>query len=290
MLVFAFAWGAFPALVIAISVQVFFKLPPDMLGLNTLQAIRLGLLAPVLEEALKAAGVLYIYWRRPREVNDVLDGMIYGAIVGFGFAFLSNFFRYAGNFFLFGFPALNVDLITERTVHALDHGLYTAIFGAGLGFAISAKNRKQFWVRVIAGLVLAIAVHALHNLLANSTVGLNIFSVMITTFGTLVLWVVAGWSLVKQRQLLRAELSGLVHESLYYSVTGPVVRAKAQWSALRKQGFRAWLRVRRLQGLCIKLAHLRLEMSLSPERTTLGAEADVLQAEITRAFQGLLQS
>ncbi|HEX9091985.1 MAG TPA: PrsW family glutamic-type intramembrane protease, partial [Anaerolineales bacterium] len=135
MLLLAFFWGAVPALVIALGVQLFFKLPPDMLGADTLQAVRLGLLAPVLEEILKAAGVLFIYWRRPREVDSVLDGLIYGAIVGFGFAFLSNLFRYAGNFIVLGYPAFNVSMIAERTVHALDHGLYTAIFGAGLGYA-----------------------------------------------------------------------------------------------------------------------------------------------------------
>lgn len=286
MLAFAFFWGAIPALVIAILVQLFFKLPPDVLGPNTLEAIRLGLLAPVVEEILKAGGVLFIYWRRPREVNDVLDGIIYGAIVGFGFAFLSNFSRYVGNFISLGFPAFNPGLIAERTVHALDHGLYTAIFGAGLGFAISDKGHRKFWVWVLGALGLAISVHVLHNLLANSTVGLNLFTVMVTILGTLVLWVVAGWSLVAQRRLLRKELRGLVPDSLYDSVQGPLGRAKAQWSALHREGFRAWIRVRKLQGLCIQLAHTRLQAGLFPERSTLTFETDRLEAEIRRVFEG----
>jgi len=284
LMALAFFWGAIPALVIALLVQWFFKLPPDMLGPNALQAVRLGLLAPVLEETLKAGGVLFIFWRRRREINDVLDGMIYGAIVGFGFAFLSNLFRYAGNFVALGYPAFNLSLIAERTVHALDHGLYTAIFGAGLGFAISAKNRQRFWAWVLSALGLAISVHALHNLLANSTVGLNLFTVVVTSLGTLVLWVVAGWSLIAQHRLLRVELQGLVHDSLYASVQGPIGRAQAQWSALRREGFRAWLQLRRLQGLCIKLAHTRLQARLFPEKSALSSEADALQSEITRLF------
>jgi len=238
---------------------------------------------------LKAAGVLFIYWRRRREINDVLDGMIYGAVVGFGFAFISNFFRYAGNFIAWGNPGLNSGLIAERTVNALDHGLYTAIFGAGLGFASMAKSRQQFWAWVMAALGVAIATHTLHNLLANSLVGLNVFTVIVTSAGTLVLWTVAGWSLVKQRQLLRKELQGLVHDSLYYSVQGPLVRAKTQWNALRWEGFRAWIQVRRLQGLCIKLANTRLQARLFPENHTHSDKAFALQAEIKRVFDEIRQ-
>ena len=285
LLALAFIWGAIPALLIALGVQLLFPSHSELLGTDGLEAIRLGLLAPVLEETLKGAGVLFLYWRKRREINDVLDGMIYGALVGFGFAFLSNFARYAGSFVTNGYPAYNVSLIAERTVHALDHGLYTAIFGAGLGFAIKAKNRRQFWAWILAALALAIATHALHNLLANSTVGLNLFTVIVTALGTLVLWVVAGWSLVAQRRLLRRELQGQVHDSLYNSVTGPLSRAKAQWHAFRRHGFRAWLRLRRLQGLCIKLANMRLQARLFPEKTSFLIEADALQAQIKQAFE-----
>ena len=287
MLAFAFFWGAIPALVISLSLQLFFKLPPGMLGANALQAVRLGLLAPVLEEALKAAGVLYIYWRRRREINDVLDGMIYGAIVGFGFAFISNLTYYAGNFIAWGFEGFNLGILAERTVNALDHGLYTAIFGTGLGFAIMAKSRKQLWAWVMAALGLAIAAHALHNLLANSLVGLNIFTVVVTSAGTLLLWAVAGWSLVKQRRLLHQELQGLVNDSLYASVLDPYVRAKDQWNVLRWRGFRAWIQVRQLQGLCIKLAKTRLQVRLFPENSARSDEADALQAEIRRVFESI---
>ena len=282
MLVLAFFWGAIPALVVALGVQLFFKLPPDILGPNALQAVRLGLLAPVLEEILKAAGVLFIYWRRPKEVDSVLDGLIYGAIVGFGFAFLSNFSRYVGNFIVLGYPAFNPGAIAERTVHALDHGLYTAIFGAGLGFATTIKNRRQFWAWVGGALLLAIVAHALHNLLANSTVGLNVFSVMVTGAGILLLFVVAFWSLVQQRRLLRVELQGLVNDSLYYSVQGPLGRIKAQWSTLRREGFRAWIQLRHLQGLCIGLANARLQARLFPEKHASAHKAETLQAEIER--------
>jgi len=129
--------------------------------------------------------------------------------------------------------------------------------------------------------------HSLHNLLANSLVGLNVFTVIVTSAGTLVLWAVAGWSLLKQRRLLRKELHGFVHDSLYYSVQDPLVRAKAQWNALQWEGFRAWIQVRRLQGLCIKLANARLQARLFPENHNQSDKASALQAEINSVLDGI---
>ncbi len=287
LLAVAFAWGAIPALLITFLIQLFFKLPANLAGPNALEVVRLGFLAPVLEEIFKAGGVIFIFWRFRREITDVLDGMIYGAIVGFGFAFISNLFRYAGDFLLSGYPALNLGFVIVRTVHVLDHGLYTAIFGAGLGFAILYRRKLRFWIPVVSGLLMAIAVHALQNLLSNSLVGMNVFTVIVTGAGTLLLAVVAGWSLVQQRRLLRLELLGVVPGALYSSMQDPLVRHKAQWSALRRDGLYTWIRLRRLQGLCIKFAHLRLQARLHPEKYQASEKADALAAEIARIFETL---
>jgi hypothetical protein len=90
--------------------------------------------------------------------------------------------------------------------------------------------------------------------------------------------------------MLKMELQGLVHDSLYYSVLGPLARAKAQWHALRSRGFHTWLQVRRLQGLCIKLANARLQARLFPEKHQQTDDPDSLQAEIARAFEGIHQA
>jgi hypothetical protein len=102
-----------------------------------------------------------------------------------------------------------------------------------------------------------------------------------------VLWVVAAWSIVKQRRLLRTELQGLVDDSLYNSVYGPLRRVAAQWNTLRRKGFRSWLQLRRLQSLCIKLAHTQLQARVSPENPKRQEEANVLQAEIGRLFHSM---
>jgi RsiW-degrading membrane proteinase PrsW (M82 family) len=287
MFVISFILGAIPALAIAFLVQLFFKIPPNLMGVNALEAVRLGALAPIIEETLKAGGVLLILWRFKREIGDVLDGMIYGAIIGYGFASFSNLFRFVGNFIAWGNPALSMDYIFVRTIHVLNHGLYTAIFGAVLGFGLTVKRRRHLWFWILAGLLLAIATHALQNLLSNSLVGLNVLTLVVTGAGTLVLWLFAAWSLINQRRLLRTELHGVIHEALYSSVLDPLARADAQWYALRRKGFRTWIKVRRLQGLCIKLAYIRLQVHINPENPAVTETAQALQAKIEHIFNEL---
>jgi RsiW-degrading membrane proteinase PrsW (M82 family) len=276
----AFMWGAIPALAVALVVELFFRLPSNLIGPHALEAARLGLLAPVLEEVLKGAGVVFIYWRYRSEFDDVLDGMIYGAIVGFGFAMTANFLSYIGSFVLWGYEGLSVGLVVQRTLHAMDHGLYTAILGAGLGFARLTQKRWQCWILVAGALVLAIFTHSLRNLLAHSLVGLNILTVIVTGAGTLVLWAVAGWSLWQQKRCLRTELRGMIPESLYHTVLQPLAGTWVQWRALRLEGISAWRRTRWLHHLCAELAFKRMQARLFPEEPERAAEVEALREEI----------
>ncbi|MFL7793799.1 MAG: hypothetical protein AB8I69_16770, partial [Anaerolineae bacterium] len=46
LLATAFLWGAIPAVLMALVVELFFSLPPDLIGPKALEAVRLGLIAP----------------------------------------------------------------------------------------------------------------------------------------------------------------------------------------------------------------------------------------------------
>lgn len=280
MLAAAFMWGAVPALAVALVTELFFRLPPNLIGPQALEAVRLGVVAPMLEEALKGAAVFFIYWRYRREFDDVLDGMIYGAIVGFGFAMTANLLSYIGSFMLWGYGGLSAATIVTRTVHALDHGLYTAVLGAGLGFARLAQKRWHRWLIPVGAFGLAIAIHTLHNLLAHSLVGLNILTVTVTGAGTFLLWAVAGWSLRQRRRCLRTELKGMLPEALYGAVVDPLASIGAQWRTLGREGVGAWRRTRRLHHLCAELGFKRMQARLLPDEPESATEAEALWAEI----------
>ena len=279
MMAAAFMWGAIPAVVVALTAELFFRLPANLLGPHVLEAVRLGLLAPVLEEVLKGVGVIFIYWRYRSKFDDALAGMVYGALVGFGFAVTANLLSYIGSFMLYGYQGVGQALVVERSVHALDHGLYTAILGAGLGFARLAQ-RGQRWTIAGEAVVLAISTHTAHNLLARSLVGLNVLTVIVTGAGTLVLWAIAGWSLWQRRQCIQSELKDTIPAAIYHTLIKPLAGTRAQWQALRQDGFRAWRQTRRLHRLCGELAFKRMQMRRFPEEPERAAEAEVLMERI----------
>jgi RsiW-degrading membrane proteinase PrsW (M82 family) len=280
LLAAAFLWGAIPAVVMALVVELFFSLPPDLIGPQALEAVRLGLVAPVLQEALKGVVVLFIARRYRREFDNVLDGIIYGAMVGFGFAMTGNLISYAGSFLLWGFQGLNGAAIVEGIIYALNNAFYAAVFGAGLGWGRLAQEKWQRWAFPLGGFVLAVIVHALHNVLSYNLLGLNAITVLSTVAGVILLAVVAAWSLKREQDCLKAELKGLVPDEVYRAVVTPGGRARTQWQALRRRGVRAWWRIRQLHGLCAELAFKRMQARLRPDEAKIADEAGRLQEEI----------
>jgi RsiW-degrading membrane proteinase PrsW (M82 family) len=286
LLAAAFVWGAIPAVLMALVTELFFSLPPDLIGPRALEAVRLGLIAPVLQEVLKGAAVLFIAWRYRRELDNVLDGILYGAMVGFGFAMTGNLLSYAGSFLLWSFDGLSDAVYAEGVVYALNHALYTAIFGAGLGLGRLAVERWRRWALPVGGFVLAVLVHALHNLLARNLLGLNVVTVFSTGAGVILIIVAGTGSLARQHRCLRAELKGAIPDELYRTMTTPGARARAQWQALRREGFQAWRQARRVHQLCAELAFKRMQARLRPDEQEIAKEARTLQKELGELAAG----
>jgi RsiW-degrading membrane proteinase PrsW (M82 family) len=280
LLAAAFLWGAIPAVLLALVVELFFSLPPDLIGPQALEAVRLGLVAPLLQEALKGLVVLFIAWRYRRELDNVLDGLIYGALAGFGFAMTGNLLSYVGSFLLWGFLGLSGMVIVEGVVHALDSAVYSAIFGAGLGLGRLAQARWRRWVFPVGGFVLAVLVHTLHSLLAYSLLGLSAIALISTGAGVALIVVVVLWSLRRQQHCLWAELRGLVPDDVYRVMVTPGARTRMQWQALWRGGVRAWWHTRRLHQLCAELAFKRMQARLHPDEAEIAEEAKRLQKRV----------
>jgi RsiW-degrading membrane proteinase PrsW (M82 family) len=280
LLATAFLWGAIPAVLLALVVEVFFSLPPDLIGPEALEAVRLGLIAPLLQEALKGSIVLFIAWRYRREFDNVLDGLIYGALVGFGFAMTGNLLSYVGSFLLWGFPGLGGTTIIEGVIYALDSAFYSAIFGAGLGMGRLAQKRWQRWAFPLVGFVLAAVVHALQGVLAYNLLGLNAITVISTLVGVSLIVVVGVWSLKRQLRCLRAELKDLVPDEVFQMMVTPGARMRVQWQELRRARFRRWWQARRLNQLCAELAFKRMQARLWPDEKKIAEEAKRLQEKV----------
>jgi RsiW-degrading membrane proteinase PrsW (M82 family) len=86
----AFLWGAFAATALALDAGGW-----DVVLANLTTpgfALRWGptLTAPVIEEFLKGAGLVLLYLIVRDEVDDMMDGFVYGALCGLGFAVVED--------------------------------------------------------------------------------------------------------------------------------------------------------------------------------------------------------
>lgn len=159
----AFLWGAAPAVVVSLIGEVVLGTPfLDAPGTLEATLVEGAVVAPVVEEVVKALALLAIFWFRPHEFDGPLDGLIYGALVGFGFAMTENFLYFVGAGEE-GLGSLGLLIFLRAVLFGLNHSFYTALTGLGLGLARVQPSRPRALLFFALGLGAAIAMHALHN-------------------------------------------------------------------------------------------------------------------------------
>jgi RsiW-degrading membrane proteinase PrsW (M82 family) len=185
LLVLGFLWGAVVATAMALVLegaasQQVVSLFADEAGLvDTTQLgyqfanpaeviawVETSLIAPVVEEGLKALALLLIFFLLPTEATSMRDGIVYGALVGLGFAVLETAAFIASGYSGTGSADYMSQLIPRFVLFGVNgHALYTALFGAGLGLARQSMGygsvRKT--LIVLGGFLLALAAHTTAN-------------------------------------------------------------------------------------------------------------------------------
>ncbi|MBL8781571.1 MAG: PrsW family intramembrane metalloprotease [Alphaproteobacteria bacterium] len=130
----------------------------DLTGANIQNYTRYG--APIIEELLKAAVIVYLFTRA--RIGFLIDAAIMGFAVGTGFALVENLY------YLYTFPEANIGVwIVRGFGTAMMHGGATAIF-AVLAQTWTERHTKFQPALYIPGLAAAIVLHSLFNhILAN---------------------------------------------------------------------------------------------------------------------------
>src|SRR5512137_2181485 len=92
LLAVVFVWGAFPSIFLALLAELALDIPLKAAVGPGLTYTFLGssVIAPVFEELFKGLAVLAVYVFFYRHFDGVLDGVVYGSMVGFGFAAVEN--------------------------------------------------------------------------------------------------------------------------------------------------------------------------------------------------------
>jgi protease PrsW len=147
---YCFGWGAFSGILAAILNTI---ITTPFLGVGG---------AGFIEEPLKIYGVYRIAKsaRMGNEFNDHLDGIIYGAAAGAGFAGLENFWYITDMVLNNAYPALFAIFI--RSITGIMHICWSAIAGWSLGVAKVTRGRIESR-DLIPGVLVSALIHFAWN-------------------------------------------------------------------------------------------------------------------------------
>ncbi len=211
----SFLWGAVPAVIFSIIAQVLLDVPLYLFVQPSLGAdlVSASIIAPLTEEPFKALALLLLLLFFRREIDSPLDGILYGALVGFGFATTENTLYFLEAFGWGGIGGVLRLALYRAFIFGLNHALFTGC--SGLGIAL-ARTSPRWAVKIVApflGLGTGITFHALHNAgatLAGATCWPLLFSIASDWGGVLMLFVILVWASVRERAWIVQHLRGEV--------------------------------------------------------------------------------
>ena len=246
LLVTVFVWGAIPGALVALVARFFVA----------------GPIAPVLTELVKAAEIGFIYTRYRREFDDILDGIVYGAMTGVGYAMMINLIDYAVGFFYGGFGLLGASVLFNGVAFGLNEAYYGAVIGIGFGVSRWSADRRVRVGAPIAALAVAVILHLFtdfwRDLAVSGQTWLVIIPFLATWAGILGIVIVAFVSIRREQAILRAYLKAEVDRGTltpedYADLSTPSRRAVTVLRSTRR-GPIEWMRAVSLQNLATQLA------------------------------------
>jgi len=240
LLTLSFLWGAIPAAIFSVLVELALDIPIAALGSDTLIAnlASVSLSAPVVEESAKGMALIGLVVVFRREFDDVLDGIVYGAMIGFGFAFTENLFGYFIPILTEqGIRAGLMNIFMRAIVFGLNHAFWTAITGAAVGYARLARGRARRLLAPFLGWAGAVLAHGIHNtgaILLEQTYCLSLgVSLLVDWGGVLLLMMIAALVLRKESHWIERGLQEEVRQGAL---------SPEEFELLRSAGRRMWVR------------------------------------------------
>ncbi len=125
------------------------------------------LVAPVVEETVKGLAVFSVFLYFYHEFDTLLDGIVYGSLVGFGFAAAENVNYIFTGFSEAGAEGLFFTAFVRVILIAFLHATLTSFTGIGLAVARLNKGFLRYTAPFL-GYAAAIFLHAFHNALAST--------------------------------------------------------------------------------------------------------------------------
>lgn len=271
----AILWGAVVATMVSMLVNDSFAVVTAEVVGDTMvaQALTASFSAPFIEELSKGMAVLFIFLLFREEFDGVLDGILYGALVGLGFATVENVIYY----FDAGYSAGGAEMVKLAWARGIlggigTHCAYTGIIGCGLGLVRVLRTGFARWLLVPLFWGLAMFAHFAWNTfcglfwiegseLLTYSVALPMAVAILQLPFVLLLGsvVIVSWRHENRLILtyLADERADVVDESLRLSLVPARKRFAGGIGRMFRRGPGAWWRRRGLERDLIELAFLK---------------------------------
>ncbi len=266
-----FLWGFFISAGVAIIFNTLFGISLfAVIGDPALAEIGTAVLsAPIVEESVKGLAVLIVFIYFRNEFDSLLDGVLYGSLVGFGFAAAENINYIFNGFVTAGTEGLVLLIIVRVVMIPFLHATLTAM--TGIGLAIGRLN-NGFWryAGPVLGYLTAIFLHFTHNLLAST--GISLICLLGSALdwlgfvGMFVFILVLVWreGKIMREQLLEEVTLGHLSDEQYRLTCSLAGQMARRWAALAGG---KWRQTAEMFDVCGELAFKKYQLArLGPAR------------------------
>src|SRR5215216_6432507 len=249
-----FAWGVVGAVLFSLVTGLLFQFAvEEALGVQAAEAASVVIGAPLAEESFKGIAVLAVLIFARNELDSTLDGLVYGALVGVGFAMTENILYFGQAYLEGGLREFGTLVLARSVLGGFGHPAYTAITGAAIGWSRGRHGRGIARVIVpVLGWALAVTLHVAWNgglVLTSVTMDeeagllklVAVQTAIVIVPAVLVLYAIARMSARHELKILREELRaeverGTITESEYAAITDAEERRRALASAQARGG------------------------------------------------------
>jgi RsiW-degrading membrane proteinase PrsW (M82 family) len=294
MLATAFFWGAVVAVFFAYLINTASGLLVTILTNDVRAGAAFGAVisAPIVEESAKALILFIFFFLKKDEFDGVIDGIVYAAMVGLGFAMTENIQYYGRAVLQAGGGGLTIVFIIRGALAPFSHPMFTSLTGIGLGLARQSRNTIVKIITPIFGLLAAISMHSIWN---GSAVifgpgGFILAYILIMVPAFFIMFVVIALALRREGQIVREFLtpdfqSGLIDPQEFKQLGSIWGRMGASYNAFSRGGLRSWQACRQLNQTASELAFHRSRLA----RGIVVRDANEREAAYRMALEDLLK-
>jgi RsiW-degrading membrane proteinase PrsW (M82 family) len=292
LLLAAFLWGAVPAIIFSLIAELALNVPISLL-VNPAAAslVEVAVVAPIAEELFKGGALVLLFVFFSGEIDSLVDGIVYGGLVGFGFAAVENSLYFGSSLIESGLSQFVLLALVRAFLFGLNHAMFTGLLGLGMAWARSTSSALVKVAAPATGLAAAIGSHATHN--ASVTLAGELGWPCLIAFasdwgGVALLVAVLLWCSAREQRWIDRWLEDEVERGTLSPEEFAVVSSHAGRLAERGQllfsgDIQRWQELGRFYRLATELAFNKRRLSRFPDDHRAKRRVERLRAEVIEA-------